>query len=170
MNDRNEENLRDLFARFVDREEAAEAAEDIEVGEDILRQWPAPEPSGVLLSQIKSDMADRFVSSGRRHLRWFASRAAGIAAALVIVASVWTGVQKDGGLGTSAVAGLIPTAIWESNNIAADDLRLASFTAEVERIENELKSLLMDEGGSAESAIYEAEIELMGIQGEFWKG
>ena len=88
----------------------------------------------------------------------------------MIIASVWTGLNREGGPGVASAASLIPTAIWESNNIAADDLNLASFTAEVERIESELKSLLLDESGSDESFLNEAEIELMDIQGEFWKG
>ena len=169
MKDRNEENLRDLFSRFVDSAQANEAADDIERGEELLRQWPAPEPSNELLEQIKGQMADRLVRSGRRHVRWFASRAAGIAACFVIIASVWMGLQGDG-IVDIASASLIPTAIWESDNIAADDLNLAAFTAEVERIEGELKSLLLDEAGSDESIINEAEFELMDIQGEFWKG
>jgi hypothetical protein len=170
MKDRNEENLRDLFARFVDSEQANEAADDIERGEELLRRWAAPEPSNELLAQIKGQMAGRVVRSGRRHVRWFASRAAGIAAAFVIIASVWTGLNREGGPGVASAGSLIPTAIWESDNLAADDLNLASFTAEVERIESELKSLLLDEGSSGESVLNEAEIELMDIQGEFWKG
>lgn len=168
MNDRNEENLRDLFERFDDSEHAAEAVDDIRRGDQILRRWPAPEPSDELLERIKSEMAGRLVRSGRRHVRWFASRAAGIAAAFVITASVWTGLHRSPGVVNAA--SLIPTAIWESDNIAADDLRLATFTAEVERIENELKSLLLDESGSDKSILDEAEMELIDLQGEFWKG
>ncbi len=170
MNERNEENLRDLFARFVDSERAEDAVDDIERGEDVLRRWPAPEPSVELLAQIKSEMGGRLVRSGRRHVRWFASRAAAIAAAFVIIASVWTGLQKDSVTSVASAGSLIPSAIWESDNIAVDDLRLATFTAEVERIENELQSLLLDEGGNDQSAIDEAELELIDIQGEFWKG
>ena len=58
---------------------------------------------------------------------------------------------------------LISTAIWESDNIAADDLNLASFTAEVERIEGELKSLLSDEDGSDESLLNEAEGDVLPV-------
>lgn len=159
-----------MFERFVDSEQAADAVDDIERGEEILHQWPAPEPSGELLAQIKSQIAQRLAHRGRRHVRWFASRAAAIAAAFVIAASVWTALHRDAGSGVARAASLIPAALWESNNIAADDLRLATLTAEVERIENELRSLLLDESASDESAIDDAEIELMDIQGEFWKG
>ena len=153
-----------MFERFVDSEQAEHAVDDIERGEEILHQWPAPEPSG------KSQIAQRLAHRGRRHVRWFASRAAAIAAAFVIAASVWTALHRDAGSGVARAASLIPAALWESNNIAADDLRLATLTAEVERIENELRSLLLDESASDESAIDDAEIELMYIQGEFWKG
>ncbi len=106
--------MRDLFARFVDSGQANEAADDIGRGDDLLRRWPAPEPSDELLTQIKGQMADRLVRSGRRHVRWFASRAAGIAAALVIVASVWTGLNREHGSVPKdrVFASLIPTAIW----------------------------------------------------------
>src|SRR3990172_1841848 len=161
MSGRNQENLRDLFERFVDSEQAADAVDDIERGEEILHQWPAREPSGELLAQIKSQIAQRLAHRGRRHVRWFASRAAAIAAAFVIAASVWTALHRDAGSGVARAASLIPAALWESNNIAADDLRLATLTAEVERIENELRSLLLDESASDESAIDDAEIELM---------
>ena len=133
-----------MFERFLDSEQAEDAIDDIRRGEEILRQWPAPAPSNELLSRIKSEMAGRLIRSGRRHIRWFASRAAGIAAAFVIIASVWTGLHRPGGPGVANAASLIPTAIWESNDIAADDLRLATFTAELECIENEMKALLAD--------------------------
>jgi len=169
MKDRNEENLRDLLARFMDSEQANEAAEDIEFGEELLRRWPAPEPSEELLSDIKVNMTRRLAHRSRRHVRWFASRAAGIAAAFVIFAGVWTGINKET-VPPAKAASLIPTAIWESDNIAIDDLNLALFRAEVERIEGELKSLLLDEGSNEESTLREAEIELMDIESEFWKG
>lgn len=170
MNERTEENLRDLFKQFLDSEQAEDAVEDIERGEELLRRWPAPGPSGELLAQIKGEMAGRLVRRGRRHVRWFASRAAAIAAAFVIVASVWTGLHRTSGPGVAIAGSLIPSAIWESDNIAVDDLRLATFTAEVERIENELRSLGLDEDGSDKSVLDEAEMELMDLKGEFWKG
>lgn len=171
MSGRNQENLRELFERFVDPEQAADAANDIERGDELLHQWPAPEPSGELLAQIKGQIARRLAHRGRRHVRWFASRAAAVAAAFVIAASVWTAVHRDAGTGATArAASFIPASLWESTNIAADDLRLATLTAEVERIENDFKSLLLDESGGDESVIEDAEMELMDIQGEFWKG
>ena len=173
MNDRNGENLRELFERFVDSEQGKEAVDDIERGEEILRQWPAPGPSGELLRRIKSEMAGTLARSGKRHVRWFASRAAVAAAVVIIAAGVWTAMQPRESVPGPVIpitSSIIPTAIWESDNIAIDDLHLASFGAEIERIESEFRGLLLGEGSGSEPVIEEAEFEIMDIEGEFWKG
>ncbi|MBN2138639.1 MAG: hypothetical protein JW720_12600 [Sedimentisphaerales bacterium] len=172
MNDNSRENLRDLFERFGDSAQAENAVDDIERGDELLRAWPAPQPNPELLSRIKSDMLNTFVHSGRRHFRWFASRAAGIAAAFLIIASIWTWrpLHPDGAPGVAVASEIIPMAIWEGDDISVDDLDLAAFTTEVERIENEMKALLLGENGSRESQVDQAEMELLDIKREFWKG
>jgi hypothetical protein len=68
-------------------------------------------------------------------------------------------------------ASIIPTAIWESDDIAADDADLAILTAEVEQVADEILSLRMGEnGGNGQTVITELEIELMEIESDFWKG
>ena len=121
------------------------------------------------MALIKAEMGARLAHRRTHHLRWFASRAAGIAAVIVIAASVWTAVNRDAGPGVM-IASLIPTAIWEGENIVLDDLRLASLNAEVEGIENEVRALQQDGSRSSESAVDEVEMELLEIDGEFWKG
>jgi len=169
MDRRNGEDLRELFERFVDAGQAKEAAEDIERGEQLLRRWPAPEPRAELLALIKAEMGTRLAHRRSHRLRLFASRAAGIAAAIVIAASVWTGVNRDAGP-RAIVASLIPTAIWEGENIVLDDLGLASLSAEVDGIENEVRALQENGSRSSESTVDEVEMELLEIDGEFWKG
>ena len=95
-----------------------------------------------------------------------------VAAAAVIVAGVWIGRNgrppTDGSQGYTAT--IIPAELWDSDNVSADDLGLASFTAEVERIENELKSLVTGETPDSGSDIEDLEMEFREIEGEFWKG
>lgn len=69
-------------------------------------------------------------------------------------------------------ASIIPTAIWESDDIAADDADLVIFTTEIEQIEDELPALQLGEDDSNEdSAITELEMELIEINNsDFWKG
>lgn len=170
MKDREGENLRALLGRFVDAEQAREMGDDIENGDEILGQWRAPEPSAEVICAIKARMTAR-LSSGRGRLRALASRAAAIAAAVVVVAMIWTGWHGgEGGGSTTAATAFIPTAIWESDNIGMDDLRLASFSAEIERLENEVKAFLGGESGGGEFDVDEIEMDFLEMQGEFWKG
>ena len=69
-----------------------------------------------------------------------------------------------------ATASLIPTAIWESSNIAVDDEDLAVFTAEIEQLENEVMTLDLNDDISDRSGILdELEIELIVARNDFWK-
>jgi hypothetical protein len=64
-------------------------------------------------------------------------------------------------------AQIIPVAIWESDNITVDDPHLASLTAEVEQIENELLTLQEGEtSGNGERAVSELEMELAVINSD----
>ena len=46
MDERNEENVKELFEKFLDSEQAERNTEDVRKGEEILREHPAPEPDG----------------------------------------------------------------------------------------------------------------------------
>jgi len=177
MNDKNGENLRALFERFMDSGQARASVEDIERGEEILRGHPAPGPSVELVERINSEMAGKLVHSGKRHVRRFASWSAVAAAAVVIAAGIWTAIQLRENASPPTIpdrhpitSSIIPTAIWESDNIAIDDLHLASFGAEIERIESEFRGLLLGDDIRSVPEIEEYEFELMEIEGEFWKG
>jgi hypothetical protein len=100
--------------------------------------------------------------------------AAGVAAAIIILAIVGlqlfekSDIQPTNGVYTASI---IPTAIWESDNIAADDTELAVFTAEIEQIETEIRTLESGEDFSEnESTVTELEMELVEINSDFWKG
>ena len=100
--------------------------------------------------------------------------AAGIAAAVVILAIVSVQMFETSNIpsGNGVYrASLLPTAIWESDNIAADDADLAVFTAEIEQIEYEIRTLQSgEELNESESSITELEMELEEINSDFWKG
>ncbi|MCK4294314.1 MAG: hypothetical protein KAY65_14040 [Planctomycetes bacterium] len=171
MKDRQGENLRELLGRFVEAERAREMAEDIERGEQILGRHPAPEPSLDVLLGIKAQMGARLAYQRKRH--HFRQIALKIATAAAVIIFVGIGIRsldrQPGNVVEHFTAGFIPTAIWESDNIAADDLHLASFAAEIERIENEVKALLLGESSNGESTLDELETELREIEGSFWE-
>ena len=170
--DQNRENLTELFGRFVDPNEAAKAADDILAGEQILRDSPAPAPGPELLSELKSLIAARLERRRRWRRRELIASLLAVAAAVVIVAGTWLGrddrpAANDRQTATVVSTPIIAAGLWDSDDVSADDLALASFSAEVERIENELKSLLTGETPDSGTDIEDIEREFREIEGEF---
>ena len=145
--------------------------DDAREADRILRGYPAPEPDVTLVAKIKADMAVRLSARRARLARYRHYRRAAAAAAIFaiagICASLFTANPAPTGMAT---ASLIPTAIWESSNIAVDDEDLAVFTAEIEQLENEVMTLDLNDDISDRSGILdELEIELIVARNDFWK-
>lgn len=173
MNNRNEENLAELLGKFFDAEQAESFAEDIQKAEQILRENPAPEPDDMLIANIKAEIAMRLPAERARHFRRMVYKVISIAAAIIILAAISVQLLIEGGKKTEEVAyaSLIPTAIWESDDITADDENLAIFTTEIEEIEGEVLDLQSGEDtGNGDRTITELEMELIEINSDFWKG
>jgi hypothetical protein len=172
MNDRNHEDLAGLFEKFFDAEQAKSCLEDIQKAEQVLREHPAPEPDDMLLANIKAQIAMRLPARRARLFRRRLSQVAGVAAAIVVLAALSVQLSRnDGDEPERFRAELLPTAIWESDDIAADDASLAVFSAEIEQIEDEVQTLqLGGDTGNGDSTIAELEMELIAISSDFWKG
>ena len=172
MNEGKDQDLKELFERFLGAEQANEAIRDIAEGGQILLQYPAPEPDKELIADIKSKAAARLL---RRRVGVFtkvARRAVAVAAAIIILGAVSVRLFEIGGdqSGGVAYASMIPKAVWESDDIAADDTELAVFTAEVKQIEAEVLTLQLGEDGrNGERVVVELEIKFAEIQSDFWK-
>ena len=163
MDNRSEENLNELFGRWVDAEQAAQHAEDIEHGDQIFRDNPPPEPRPELVARIKADVNWALVQRKERSLR---RKVYGVAiAAAVIVISVAVGPH----LFTTEEGGVSPTpteSIW-----ASEDAELEILTSEVEALESELFALQFGEnGGNGFDELSELEMELVEVSSSFWKG
>ena len=96
-------------------------------------------------------------------------------AAAIVLATIATFRFLDGSGSESGQqvysASLIPRAIWESQDLAADDENLAVFKTEIEQIEEEVLALESDEESSeSDSSITELEMELIEAGSDFWKG
>ena len=170
MNDRNEENLRELFERFISSKEAENCIEDFAEVERILDQNPAPQPSPDLIAAIKSEIAERIRLRKEHTFRRLAYRLAPVAAVLIILASVsiklYVRDSRPGG-----DVWIMPKAVWESDNVAADDRNLAVFTAELDGLEIEFTTLELGEtGGNGRSAVTELEMDLVAISNDIWEG
>ncbi len=167
MNRQNEENLKELFERFADAEQAEKCVEDVQKAEQILREYPAPEPDDMLIANIKAEIAMRLPTRRTYVFRQKVYKVAAVAAAVIILAAVSQRLFEPQRV---AHASLIPPIIWESDDITADDEDLAIFTAEAEQIEDEVMALQFGEDGSnGERAVSELEMELIEIESDFWK-
>ena len=173
MNDGNQENLKELFEKFLDAEQAESCAEEVQKAEQILREHPAPEPDDMLIANIKAEIAMRLPAGRTYVFKQIAYKVVGIAAAVIILTAIGLRLfdKGNGEPGPVVYASIIPTAIWESDDIAAVDANLAIFTVEIEQIENELLALrLGEDDGNGDRSVTELEMELIQINSDFWKG
>jgi hypothetical protein len=170
MNDHARENLIELLERFMDGPSAEAADDEIRAGEGLLEAYPAPAADARTIAALKVRMV---AAAQRRHRKARILQGVGAAAAAVVVMSLigLLGRGPTRSIPGVTYAGIIPTAIWESDDLATDDLDLAYYTAEIRRIEAQMRAV---EAGDANThggdTLEELEMELMRIETEFWKG
>ncbi|MBM4025746.1 MAG: hypothetical protein FJ280_10115 [Planctomycetes bacterium] len=167
MREREHENLVGLFQRFLEEPAARAAHEDIEAGERWLAACPAPLPDARVVAAIKAQTA---ALARRRHRTAQWGRAAVATAAAIVLA--WVGLfgPRSADRPGISYAAILPAAIWESDDLAADDLDIVYFTAEIRHLEATLRAVDAGEIGLGGGLRDELENELMAIEAEFWKG
>lgn len=166
-NGQNEEELKELFERFVSTEEAEQAVDDIRKGEQIFREQSAPEPNSELISDIKAEIAEVLLRRERSAFKRIAYKAAVAVAVVIFVAVISVKLLEKGGGEPKrfATASIIPAAIWES-----DDADLAIFAAEIEQIEGRVLTLQLGENGAnGDRELIELEMRLIALDSDFWK-
>jgi hypothetical protein len=174
MDGQNQTDLKKLIETFFEAEQANRFVEDFRRGEQILSEHPAPAPDDTLIANIKAEITIHLSRQRIKHFRRRLYEAAGIAAAIIILAAISLQMLRPSDVQpTNGVyrASILPAVIWESDDIAADDEDLAVFTAEIEQIEFEIQTLDSgEEATESESRVTELEIELEEINIDFWKG
>ena len=172
MNGRNEEDVKELFERFVNTGQAEEAEQDIRKGEQILREHPVSEPDSKLIADIKAEVGKAVLRRKTKVFRRMVYKAAVVAASVIFLAAIGIKLFEKGGESERVIAAsILPAVIWESEHLADDDVDLAILTAEIEQIESDLLAVQMGEnGGNGHEAVTELEMELIEINSDFWKG
>jgi hypothetical protein len=172
MNDRNKENLRELFERFISGKDAENCIEDFAKAERILDQNPAPGPTEELIAAINSKIAETLRLRKEHTFRRLAYRLAPVAAVFIILASVSIKLYVRNSRPEKPVyVRMISSVVWESDNVAADDRNLAVFTAELDGLEVELTTLERGEDrGNGRSAVTELEMDFVAISNDIWEG
>ena len=172
MTNQDQENLKELFERFQSSGEAERSARDIREGEQILADHAAPRPTEQLLADINAQVRSALARRKSNRFKAAFYKAACVAAVLAIAITLSVKLPRQNGNGTKVqTAGLIPAAIWESDDIAADDPDLAILNAEVEELRREALALRLGENdGNGVEVLTELENELIEIDSVFWKG
>ncbi len=168
MNDPSHDDLRNLLERFADPSAADAIEREIREGERLLAAHPAPPVAPETLAAIKQQMATRLDAS---HRSWHPLyRYAALAAAVVLTALIGFFGRPVAKEPDVSFASLIPTAIWESDDLASDDMELAYFQSELQRLETQMQAIEDGDGDLvATASLDEVEMEMIRIDREFWK-
>lgn len=168
MEDQTRENLNQLLRQFLDPAQAKAAAEDIQTGERLLDACPASTPDPQTIARIKGEIAATLARRRRIRLVLRRSLAAAAVIAFALLGLLDRSPTRDNSVFQAAI---LPAAIWDSMDVAADDMDLARFTAEVRQIEAQWQALEAGEDEAAGSGTVEdLDRELMQIESEFRKG
>jgi intein/homing endonuclease len=173
INGEPEENLKDLFERFLNAEQAKKAVEDVAKAERILCKYPAPEPDGELIVNIKAEIAASLLRKKENAFRRIVYKTTAVAAGFILLAAIGVKLFEKGRGEPERPASdsIMPKAVWESERLADDDVNSAALIAEVEQIESDLLAVQWGEnGGNGYETVTELETELIEINGDFWKG
>jgi hypothetical protein len=172
MNGETEENLKDLFEKFLNSEQAEQAVEDIQKGEQILRKPAAPEPDSKLIASIKAEIAASLLRKKENAFRRTVYKTAAIAAGFIILAIISVKLFETERVQPERLASgsIMPKAVWESECLADDGADSATLVADIEQVESDLLAMQSDENGGNGEAVTELEMELTEINSDFWKG
>lgn len=170
MNSRKDENLKELFEKFMNPEQAESSLEDIQKAEQILSEHPAPEPDSMLIANIKAEIAMRLPAKRTNTFTRTAYRVTCAAATILIISAISIILfDNSTRIQGPPVSTLIPPKIWDTDDITTDDADLANYAIEIEQIEEELRSLRSGEEAGNVDSISELEMELVAINNDFWK-
>lgn len=171
MSSENRGDLKELFGAFMGPEEARKAAEDIKSADELLRRYPAPEPSGEVLLRIKARGTAELARRRRMHIwRTYAVTVAAVAAVLVVVGGVCLRLLDSESRPVRIE--YLSKAVWEADSIVEADSKLAYISAEIEQVQEQFRSILSPpkQEDTSVNELYEMEMELIAMENDFWKG
>jgi hypothetical protein len=158
MKRENNENVKELLAKFLNAEEVSKAVDDIAAGERILDANPAPMPSSALLADIKL----RMIAVVHRSHHWTRQLTKRIAAAAVIFLVLGTGIT----LLQRHSPSLTSESFWQNTMENSLDAQLT----QLDSAENDVPVITLEANGNDMSAINDLTNDLNEIEGTFWEG
>ena len=174
MKNQNEENLEELFGKFFSEQEAKEAAGQLKKIEQALQDNPTPSPCKGLIANINSQIIRELDKRRQIAFRRLVYKVATVAAAVIILTifSIKSSENKQVKPTTLLAAiEIVPTEVWNGEDITENDADLLTLAAEIEQAEKEILAMRFDEAAAnGTNELAEIEIELMEIDNDFWKG
>ena len=167
----NNENLDELLSRFLDEHESHVAAEDIHRGEDLLASFSTPAPDAAVIEAIKAQIELRLrVKQKRRFIRSMAQKIA-VAAIIIVLAMAGLKFLVEPEPKVKGVGKVSREFIWEDESEPGGDEQLAVLTAQIDEVEADILAIrLGEDGGENDSLLTDLEMEMIEINGDFWKG
>ena len=163
MEDHARDNLKNLLQQFFGAADAKRADADIQAGDRLLGEYPAPMPERETILRIKKQIAARIWR--RRRIAQSLRRSAAVAA---VIAFALIGLLSRGPASRTDM--LHAAAIWDSDNFTTTDVDLVYFTGEVHQIESQLQALNTADDEAPGSTVEDLETELRQIETELSKG
>jgi hypothetical protein len=167
----NTENLDELLSRFLDEHESHVAAEDIRLGENLLASFSVPAPDAAVIEAIKVQIELRLrAQQKQRFIRSMAQKIA-VAAIIIVVAMAGLKFLVEPGPEVGDVSKVSQEFIWEDESEPAGDEQLAVLTAQIDEVEADMLAIRLGEnGGESNLLLTDLEMEMIEINGDFWKG
>jgi len=168
MEDHARDNLKNLLQQFFGAADAKRADADIQAGDRLLGEYPAPMPERETILRIKKQIAATIWR--RRRIAQTLRRSAAVAAVIAFALIGLLGRGPASRTDMFHAAAIIPAAIWDSDNFTTTDVDLVYFTGEVHQIESQLQALNTADDEAPGSTVEDLETELRQIETELSKG
>jgi hypothetical protein len=163
------ENLRELIEKFVDTKDVQRYIGDIQAGDRILREYPAPEPDDMLLANINAEIALNILPRKAAQFRKTVYKAVAIAAAVVIISVISIGLFEK----QNNTESVVQPKYEYASIFNSDDLDLEFIRTGIEQLKINLMALetVSDDVDNSIDNIQDWEIQSAVISSsDFWEG
>jgi len=168
----NKENLKQLLARFLDRDHAAAAEEDFRLGNKILSSSHAPEPEAEIIASIKEQISVELDTRKKQTKFRAAIQRLAVAAAIIIVATLAVRFfMPDNSRLAVHDGAAAEQLLWQDEDITESDHQLTLLITEIKQLEDSVLSAGLGQyNGNNGGDFAELEMEIDEINIDSWEG
>lgn len=170
-NDQNE-NIGGLFSDAGEPQTADEFQVNLQKMEEYFSNYPVEGLDAEVVSAIKKNIDSALLRKRPIDYRRVFLKAVAVAAVFMLVSILLVrfGEKPHGPMEKVLTAGIIPSSIWEADDISTADSELAMLSDELDELERQSLSIGLGESENDSIDLTELEIELSEIDNDFWKG